>query len=269
MTCCSCASRVIIILFNVIFLIVGLALAVGGGLLRWNSQPLVILIEEKMSSQTSPDQMKVAMQGLLEWLAPFALGIFISGIIIIVLCIIGLFGAICNSRLILVIYLILHGLLVIAEIIVVIIYATRPTLMLEPAKGLLWQTAINYVSENSTDKDSVMMNVMMLSLNCCGVDNGTDFDNAPNFQRERTYNGVTFTLRYPVPCCKFDSSSQPQGGCPVSFTSANSNIAYGCWTAVTNNVDNYGHILLYISIAVIALQVILEIAAIVAICTEK
>lgn len=46
--------------------------------------------------------------------------------------------------------------------------------------------------------------------------------------------------------------------CPVSFTTENSNINQGCWTLLETELNRYGHIVAYVCLGVIGLQVSLE-----------
>ncbi|CAH8654284.1 unnamed protein product [Dicrocoelium dendriticum] len=200
--------------------------------------------------------------------SPFGLAIFIIGIVILGLCVLGLFGACCNSHILLIVYAILHGILLIAEIIVVIIYAAKPNILTDPLKGTIDTMTANYVSVNSTDTDSMVMKALMFALQCCGSNDGGDFKNSTKFKRTQVYDKTTYTLMYPVPCCKFDQSNQPVGSCPGTFDSVNSNIRQGCWKVLKGYIDRYGMMAVYVSIGVILLQVILEAASIVMVCSK-
>lgn len=272
MTGCACCARVLLIVLNILFLIIGIALSVVGGLLKWNTSAIVSLVEGHivplMKQHGGKQEVVETVVRLTQSLAPFGLAIFVVGIIILVLCVLGLFGAICNSRLLLIVYLILHGILVVGEIIVVIIYAVKPNILTDPLKATIETMTQNYVSIDSSDTDSMVMKAIMFALQCCGSNNGEDFKNSTKFKRNQVYDGTTYTLQYPVPCCKFDQNNKPMGRCPANFDTVNSNIKQGCWTALKGYIDRYGMIAVYISIGVILLQVILEVATVAMVCSK-
>ncbi|VDP66747.1 unnamed protein product [Echinostoma caproni] len=123
------------------------------------------------------------------------------------------------------------------------------------AKTIMADSVNNYVSINSTDVYSSLLTFVMPAMKCCGVMNGSDFDQSTTFQRDYSYNGQQITLRYPVPCCKFDGSYKPQANCPVDFNSSNSNINQGCWPLLQTELDQYGRIVAYVCLGIIGLQV--------------
>ncbi|VDP66541.1 unnamed protein product [Echinostoma caproni] len=67
-------------------------------------------------------------------------------------------------------------------------YSNRP-LVFEVAENLLNQSLIQYQSYTAEESNSVLFNVMMPALNCCGIYNGSDFKNALHFDKRMQING--------------------------------------------------------------------------------
>ncbi|TGZ60063.1 hypothetical protein CRM22_008761 [Opisthorchis felineus] len=259
----ACAARCIIILFNIIFMITGIGLAIGGGILAWNTTVISTIIDPHLTTE----QEEIVM-GILYGLQPLGLGLFSTGMVILILCLLGVIGACMNSRCILAVYLTLHTILLIAELIVVIILASNPNLIYDQLKRLMETKTVNYVSEDSKDADSKLMSLLMKLLSCCGTNDGDDFVSSTKFERNITYNGNDITLDYPVACCKHDSRLKPISTCPIIFSTANSNIHEGCWPVFKTAVEKYAHIILYVSIAVMILQLVLLIATACLVCVR-
>ncbi|TPP66886.1 Tetraspanin [Fasciola gigantica] len=270
---CECASRCLLIVVNTIFVIVAIICCIVGGFLAWNMQVVYTLLRDyiypSLNGPASSEQTKTAIENMIRMITPFGLAIFIVGIILLVLCCLGLVGACLNSRCLITVYLAIHGVLLIAELLVVIIYLSKPAIITDNAKQLLTDSVNNYVSINSSDAYSSILTFIMPSLNCCGVLNGSDFDQSTSFQRDYEYNGNKFVLKYPIPCCKLDSSRKPIDNCPVDFTAQNSNINQGCWTVMETELNRYGHIVAYVCLGVIGGQVLLIIAAMVLACKRE
>ncbi|KAA0192813.1 Tetraspanin [Fasciolopsis buskii] len=256
-----------------VFQIAAIICCIVGGFLAWNKQVVYTLLRDyiypSVNGLADSTQTKTAIENIIKMLTPFGLAIFIVGIILLVLCCMGLVGACLNSRCLITLYLAIHGVLLIAELLVVIIYLAKPSIITDGAKQLVSDSVNSYVSYNSTDVSSSLLTFIMPSLNCCGVVNGSDFANSTSFQREIQYNNQTITLQYPVPCCKLDGNYKPMDNCPVSFTTENSNINQGCWTLLETELNRYGHIVAYVCLGVIGLQVILMIAALILACRQE
>ncbi|GAA53670.1 tetraspanin-1 [Clonorchis sinensis] len=247
----ACAARCIIILFNIIFMITGIGLAIGGGILAWNTTVISTIIDPHLTTE----QEEIVMD-ILDGLQFLGLGLFSAGMVILILCLLGVVGACMNSRCILAVYLTLHTILLIAELIVVIIFASKPELIYDQLKLLMETKTMNYVSDDSADGDSKLMSLLMKLLSCCGTNGGADFVSSTKFERNINYNGNNVTLDYPVACCKQDSGSNPSAACPVTFSASNSNINEGCWPVLKSAVEKYANIILYVSIAVMILQIL-------------
>ncbi|PAA77971.1 hypothetical protein BOX15_Mlig003768g1 [Macrostomum lignano] len=71
------------------------------------------------------------------------------------------------------------------------------------------QSVAKYKGFRSTNLESLLQNMLQILVGCCGVNNGTDFENlSQDWDRQHFISqggrNFTFNLTYPVTCCKFD-----------------------------------------------------------------
>ena len=100
-------------------------------------------------------------------------------------------------------------------------------------------TAKNCGPEKNNEKNSmtVLWDVIMITKNCCGVDNYTDFENA-----SKCKNNVD---ELPLVCCKnvnIDATSpffRNYNSCQYNFTTENSNMNNGCFKKFTELAEVY------------------------------
>ncbi|THD28316.1 hypothetical protein D915_000860 [Fasciola hepatica] len=160
------------------------------------------------------------------------------------------------------IYIVLHFLALIAEIVVLVMYFVAPYMFHRHLQELMMGLVLDYVAEDSQDLASDVMENFMRGLNCCGYYNGTDFDYSVHFDRRRSLNGIIIYLQYPIPCCKHNERKQRAAGCPQSFTLDNSNIRQGCWPVFDALFHKYVTIIGCGWIGIVILQILVLIAAI-------
>ncbi|VDP25168.1 unnamed protein product [Schistosoma mattheei] len=124
------------------------------------------------------------------------------------------------------------------------------------ARKIAHNSLRNYRSIGSNNTDSIIYSVIMPTLNCCGLMNGSDFDDSPNFQRKVLFNEQNFDLKYPIPCCKMDAKFVVlDPTCPGEFNNKNSNIHEGCWVKLRQIIGFYGGMIVICGLVVILFQV--------------
>ncbi|CAL8068359.1 unnamed protein product [Calicophoron daubneyi] len=258
-----------VVFINVLFFLVGLVLTIVGGLFSFNTAFFYSIMKwiYAQLDQMNQEQAHQAVDIFLGLLKPISLGVFIFGLILLVICMLGIVGAWCDSRCAIILYIILEGIVLVAEIVVLIIFEVKRDIITNPAKDALRTAVSNYISYDSTDPNSVFLAVFMPVLQCCGVDSGNDFNNSTKFRRTYNYNGATIPIAYPVPCCH----NPPETGsnCPAVFTPDNSYINTGCWKKLENALVKESKIVMYVWIGIIVLQGLLLIAGLVLACRNK
>ncbi|VDO47550.1 unnamed protein product [Schistosoma margrebowiei] len=168
--------------------------------------------------------------GILQLTSPFGFLLFILGLVSLAICLFGFCGACCKSTLCL-------------------------KVIFKLARKIAHNSLRNYRSIGSNNTDSIIYSVIMPTLNCCGLMNGSDFDDSPNFQRKVLFNEQNLDLKYPIPCCKMDAKFVVlDPTCPGEFNIKNSNIHEGCWVKLRQIIGFYGGMIVICGLVVILFQ---------------
>ncbi|CAH8601472.1 unnamed protein product [Heterobilharzia americana] len=195
---------------------------------------------------------------LLEEIQPIGVYIFAIGLIVFIVCLLGLIGACCKSRWMVCIYLTLHIIILVPETIIIAVYYCKPDIVTTFGRDIFNTSIHNYVGYNSPDIHSAALNQIMIQLQCCGLMNGSDFDTVKSFKRNIIYKGEPNNFKYPVSCCKMNKSQDIiHNDCPEHFTLKNSNIHTGCWRKIETYLKVYADIIAHILCVVLGFQVLL------------
>lgn len=207
---------------------------------------------------------------ILRFTAPFGLLIFGFGTAILVLCVFGCCGA-CNQKAhCLKIYTALLLLITCAEITLLAFYYSNRGMVFEWTHKLLYQSLLQYKSLESEDPHSMLLNLLMTTFNCCGLNDGDDFANARNFERRMNYTNDEIILLYPMACCKLDTQLRVLNDtCPSTFDESNSNIHRGCWDELYPHLVYYGNTLAIAGIVVLLFQVFLVTISVVTLALKQ
>ncbi|CAH8621870.1 unnamed protein product [Schistosoma curassoni] len=253
---------------NVIVGIVGLALAIIGGLMTFSRSATTRTFGEiwgryleKMNLSNSSIEQTIA-DATLKMSGHYSRPIFAIGLIILIICIAGILGSCCKSSLCLKIYITAISIIIITHIIILIVYFARKQVPHTFLIQFLNYSIHDYISISSGDPNSILMGLIMMKLNCCGARNGSDFYHPVKFNRTDVWNGVTYThLKYPLPCCKFKDNLEIQGDtCPNSFR--NSNVHNGCLKPLHQLLTYYVDIAAYISFILLLCEIIILLMAV-------
>ncbi|KER22430.1 hypothetical protein T265_09476 [Opisthorchis viverrini] len=274
---CSCTCRIVLFCVNIAVGVVGFLIMLFGALLTWGravmeeqirgflKQAIVMLYGHKTAIEATE-----LAQHALRITAPFGMIIFSFGTIIFLLCVFGCIGASCNSALCLKIYLGFLIFFTVLEIVALAFYYSRRSTVFNIVRRILKQSLLRYRSKESRDAHSMLFNVMMPPLHCCGLHNASDFDQAKDFDHQ--YNTTTglINITYPVTCCKMDHSYVIQDNtCPGKFDSNNSNIDRGCWEQLYPHLVYYGNAGAVAGLIVLLFQVLLIVMSIITLAMKQ
>lgn len=153
---CAQATRVLLILLNIIFLLLGIGLIAGGS----------VLVATGRSFQV--------FSGILSPVGVSAI-IIVAGIFTFIVSALGILGAIFKSRVLLGIYLIVVALVIILEVVAAAIGIVK--------RGELGATMDNYVARliegygknNTGDREAI--DFIQDNFKCCGWNNSQDYTN--------------------------------------------------------------------------------------------
>lgn len=220
--------RFLIVLFNLAFVIVGaILLAIG-----------VYVVKDPKLQQLRPllstDVASAYSQGL-SYIELFGIGIIVVGGVLLAIGFLGCCGAIKGFRFLHVLYAIIVGLVILAEVAVVIAFiAYQNQFRSQLVTKLRESIATYYVGtplDNSTSVNSVSLSwdFTQFNLKCCGAISKNDFSSATHWNRSNPYQPET-QLVVPFTCCPVNASGS-WTQLPSSFSSANA--------CATSGIDGY------------------------------
>lgn len=276
---CSSLSVCILIFINVVVFLLGIAVAIFGAIAQWGraafSEKIVPFISKAMSSTGAGPNVQIdfkefadLMGQYVNYLSAAGLVIFIFGLILIVMSLTGLCGACKKNKCLLYIYIVLLVILLLAMVAL--------TLTVRFARGDLQQVGRTQLQKYIKDKfvgldpakanaQSAILSLIQARLSCCGVTNGTDFDMAKNWNRTYVFNSTSYTLKYPISCCKMKKGSYDveNTDCFENPTTATSNFGKGCYSMIWEMVENYSWFVIYGLIGIDVFLILLIIMSIV------
>ncbi|XP_033759286.1 tetraspanin-9-like [Pecten maximus] len=255
LNCAGKFGKIFLIVLNIVFMLLGLALLIPGILVHVNADYVNEQILPLMSTFTFGGiSLAGAAQGL-------SIALIVVGAIIFLIAIIGILGACCGWRMALIIYATVVLVLWIAQLVIVCLYITmKDKINTEVQEQMLDQLHQNYVADElstlnttTSSKISTAWNYLFIQLKCCGVHPvsllSNDFD-----ETEWRKSNPTMTARIPKSCCGATESnylvfSNPQ--CTDSLVTGY--YESGCFDTIYNLIDRYN--VAFIAIGVITLIV--------------
>ncbi|KAF7262350.1 hypothetical protein EG68_00481 [Paragonimus skrjabini miyazakii] len=239
---CSQIAKILFIIINILVALCALAFTVVGALLAWGQPTLKLILNkaiENISNQTDPNTRQyidLAIDRIFELGYYPGIAIFVFGLSIFCLTVIGFIGACCNIKCMLIVYSIIVGLIFLIHLILIIVYFAKKNVITDALAKFVKTEMDSYVSLANGDVHSITAAFIMQGFKCCGATGSSDFQTSTSFSREDTVRGHHFIgLPYPVACCIKEASLQP-GVCPMTFTPNNSYINRGCIKSMNDDL---------------------------------
>jgi len=285
MGCSDKLMKFILIIVNLIFLLSSLLmLALGIALASAPSKVISFVESNGLDISVFSD----ATGGLfMDIIRACAIFMIILGSIVVLLSFFGFVGACCENSCLLGVYSVILGVIVLAEIALIIFAAAYPNEFRKKGSEFLYTTLTGSFKsdlkidsqgrfQNSTQAVDLAWAAIQFKLSCCGANNSTDYN---KFQWERCGPVCTQGV-VPMSCCKLkDTSKFPTresdfvnfnacvGSANPDPTATNMN---GCAGTVidraTDSIKQYGKIAIGIAAGIVALEIILIIFSIVLCC---
>ncbi|XP_071809515.1 tetraspanin-18-like isoform X1 [Asterias amurensis] len=216
--CANCA-KILLIVFNIVFFLVG-----------------IILLAVGIWVVTSPYKLDVLAILDNPVISGGAYFIIALGAFIFVVAFLGCCGAWMENRLMLVIYFIIVLGIFIAQFIgcaVIIAYKDKVD---DFVTNSLQDTMNKYNGETASDKYSQGWNSLQVLLECCGTNNYTDWADTywGGNQTIMTIGGQNLIPKFPITCCKVDNTLDIVSGkypTPLNYTQC-----YGVGTTYPNEM---------------------------------
>lgn len=284
--CCRTTAKVLLIIVNLLFFLLGLLMLAFG--IALVAAPGKCINAISSLGENDFDSFKDASDGYIIDLVR-AVGIFmiVLGGIVAIIAAFGFFGACCESRCMLITYVVILIIIVLAEVALIIFAAVFPDKFEKTGKKALFNslkadfehdfnstTSDNFQSSDVGTK-SATWNAIQWSLKCCGAYDYKDYQNVTGWTKAYC-NGSPCVDNQIVPssCCKRKNTKKIPTGfsdyenydtCMKSADPASTNTK-GCGDAVKDLIKDYSKIAIGIAAAVVGLELILITLALIMAC---
>ncbi|KAH9514853.1 hypothetical protein Btru_021134 [Bulinus truncatus] len=183
---CSCLGKVLLIVLNIVFMLIGLAFLVVGALLAFVPGTILKTLYDAAKTAAEAagkgDQIPQTADDIasLPMIHEVGLALFILGCIFTILSFLGCCGSCytCCKCLLIAFATVLIALMI-AEIVVCSMFYAKDSPLHNQVKSKLKDQLKNYNETNKSDPFSQTMNMIQYYFECCGVENATDYSTKP------------------------------------------------------------------------------------------
>ncbi|XP_061193063.1 tetraspanin-9-like [Saccostrea echinata] len=259
---CGKFGKVYLSVINAIFLLLGLGLLVAGILVRINA----------ISSDVTPalNSVNVANYKLGDLSHNLSIIFIVIGAFIVIVAGLGLIGACCEVKCMLITYAILVLIVLIIKLAAVILWFQMRNEFDDTVKKAMKDSLDkNFVNDTLDSENSVSnaWNYVFLTFDCCGLDpmmvkNGSEFSKTPWCTKKGSCKEHLATI--PRTCCEgVDNSNylMAKTECYLNVTKGYNE--KGCYEAVEDLISTYGNAFIGISITVIVIELLAIVFAII------
>ncbi|CAF1047683.1 unnamed protein product [Rotaria sordida] len=220
--------RFLIIILNMAFIVAGVTLLVIGIYVVKDPkmQQLRPLFNADLASKNSQS---------LSTIEIFAFALIAIGGIILIIGLLGCCGAIKGFRFLHVIYAIIIGGIILAEIGIIIFYVVYQNRFKSEFVNKLQESIVKYYvgtpinNSETVNAVSVSWDFLQFNLQCCGAVNKSDYSNAIHWNRTNPYDPDT-NLTVPLTCCPLNTTKN-WSNLPTNMSEAS--------TCATTSVNPY------------------------------
>lgn len=265
--CGGTLGKVFLILINIIFFLLGLGLLIVGALMKANVKIVTDEVKPALNTVT------VSSYKLGDLADNLSVVFIVIGVFIFIVAGLGLFGACCQNRCMLVTYAILVLILFIAKIAAIALWFTMQGEVEDKVKSEMLKSLQTHFTDDSLETGSEISkswNYMFLTLDCCAINKVTsatnDFDSSP-WCTVTGKSCETGSKQIPGTCCVgVDASSYTTA--PSTCTDATSGYnTMGCYDALKAEIDSYSTPVIGVGITILVIELLAVIFAFV-ICKQ-
>ncbi|THD20187.1 Tetraspanin [Fasciola hepatica] len=246
---CKAISSTFIVIVNILFVPIALALLIIGALLQWNQQMLVDRIVPSVVGDIDNENLREAadevVSELLRFFASYGLFVFLCGLFLFILAFCGICGVCCKNKILLGIYASLLLVIFLALLVLTIVFGTRTAMFKNEVQEVIRKFIVNsYVMDNEKPPNAgltTFINRMQQKHHCCGSYNYEDY------HENRSFKNQNYMI--PASCCKSIDDRE----CWRAPTNQNSYKNNGCFEFVWSLVNSYYEIILYTLIGLLLL----------------
>lgn len=262
--CSKKCSKIALIVLNILFILLGLGLIIPG--------ILVVVDEDVVNDKILPalKSVEFGVSNLGDLAKGLSITLIVLGSFVLVLSFIGACGACCETKYLLVIYMVIVFILLISKFVIVILWAIFHSKIESKLKDEMKTALTKFKNDDLTTHEiSTGWNHLQMNFQCCGIDAVTTTTN--------DYDGSTWQVglsngnptEVPLSCCpgvtssSYTSASATNALCPSNKgTAPVGHYSTGCYDAVKDFAKKYS--IAFICVGVFIL--IVEIAAIIFAC---
>ncbi|CAF0853050.1 unnamed protein product [Rotaria sp. Silwood1] len=264
--------RLLIVLFNMAFIVAGVTLLVIG---------IYILKDPKMQ-QLRPllntDVIAKNSQNLSS-IQIFAIVIIVIGGIILIIGFLGCCGAFKGFRFLHVIYAIIIGGIILAEIGIIIFFVAYQNRFKSQFVNKLQESIVKYYVGTPINDSAIVNSVSMswdflqFNLQCCGAVNKNDYSNATQWNRTNPYDSNT-NLTVPLTCCPLNATKNwdrlPTNMIEANTCAITSENAYsqGCYDRLIDLLATYKKYIIIGAVVVGVLEILAFLFALLLYCRK-
>lgn len=265
--CGGTLGKVFLILINIIFFLLGLGLLIVGALMKANVKIVTDEVKPALNTVT------VSSYKLGDLADNLSVVFIVIGVFIFIVAGLGLFGACCQNRCMLVTYAILVLILFIAKIAAIALWFTMQGEVEDKVKSEMLTSLQTYFTDDSVDTGSEVSkswNYMFMTLDCCAINKVTsgtnDFDESP-WCKETGKSCKDTLAEVPRTCCvNVDASTYTAATAPCT-TGVSGYNTLGCYDALKAEIDSYSTPVIGVGITILVIELLAVIFAFV-ICKQ-
>lgn len=265
--CGGTLGKVFLILINIIFFLLGLGLLIVGALMKANVKIVTDEVKPALNTVT------VSSYKLGDLADNLSVVFIVIGVFIFIVAGLGLFGACCQNRCMLVTYAILVLVLFIAKIAAIALWFTMQGEVEDKVKNEMLTSLQTYFTDDSVDTGSEVSkswNYMFMTLDCCAINKVTsgtnDFDKSP-WCTETGKSCQATSAEVPRTCCVGrDASTYTTATAPCT-TGVSGYNTMGCYDALKAEIDSYSTPVIGVGITILVIELLAVIFAFV-ICKQ-
>ncbi|XP_069115274.1 tetraspanin-6-like [Argopecten irradians] len=236
MGCFATCGKILLVVVNLFFLVIGLVFFVAGFFCKFGNDTLKTYYQGALDSLSSSlsssgfGSVDLSSFDITEVIGTLGVALIVTGSILMVITIFGFIGACCKVKCMLIGYCILVSLVLIGQIIFIGILFGNKTLITDEIKNPLKSSIqSDYQGLNGTNIVSLAWNFVHIQVKCCGVDNYQDFTGATQWITH--YASLGYTLITPLSCCK-ELPSSTDFSCAASPTTSNNYKDTSCFDSI-------------------------------------
>lgn len=265
--CGGTLGKVFLILINIIFFLLGLGLLIVGALMKANVKIVTDEVKPALNTVT------VSSYKLGDLADNLSVVFIVIGVFIFIVAGLGLFGACCQNRCMLVTYAILVLILFIAKIAAIALWFTMQGEVEDKVKSEMLTSLQTHFTDDSVDTGSEVSkswNYMFMTLDCCAINKVTsgtnDFDESP-WCKDTGKSCKDTLAEVPRTCCvNVDASTYTAATAPCT-TGVSGYNTLGCYDALKAEIDSYSTPVIGVGITILVIELLAVIFAFV-ICKQ-